>query len=386
MQFRLDQWTQGASRATGIACVASLDRNVLTGENSDCQVHSMAWRGFTLGLCRLVGALVTLRFQDPTFLVCKHALVKHHAFVEILPIHGHHLDAATPKETRVWVRAIEPPAGGKGTHEISFVMGKHVAMLLLVQFEDAILTDREDSGTSIIEWLINKHFAPFFLHDFDHDLLLVLVGMYLQADNNGKIIINKCRLADGPANLSETTWRVICERFGKILFSQLIDSALVLALDISQEFGKLGFGESGLGTSQVIVRTVKGFVHLSGDMNVGYIDIRDWRVLSRVLAGAFIGRRSFLCRRLLPAVHGSRRSGGCEANHAFEGTDCLDVGVAKDGHGVRAPGLVVLCAAAPLDLHVSVCNKEISNAYITHDETAEERHGDKLSFKKRIEA
>lgn len=121
-------------------------------------------------------------------------------------------------------------------------------------------------------------------------------------------------------------------------------------------------------------------------MNVGYIDIRDWRVLSRVLAGAFIGRRSFLCRRLLPAVHGSRRSGGCEANHTFKSTDCLDVGVAKDGHGVRAPGFVVLCAAAPLDSHVSVCNKKISNAYITHDEAAEERHGDKLSFQKRIEA
>jgi hypothetical protein len=38
--------------------------------------------------------------------------------------------------------------------------------------------------------------------------------MYLQADNDGKIIINKCRLADGSANLSETTWRGECPSMG----------------------------------------------------------------------------------------------------------------------------------------------------------------------------
>jgi hypothetical protein len=64
----------------------------------------------------------------------------------------------------------------------------------------------------------------------------------------------------------------------------------------------------------------------------------------------------------------------------------LDVGVAKNGHGVRAPGFIVLCAAAPLDSHISGCNKKSSNAYITHDKAAEERHGDKLSSQKRIEA
>lgn len=52
-------------------------------------------------------------------------------------------------------------------------------------------------------------------------------------------------------------------------------------------------------------------------------------------------------------MHGSRRSSGGEANHAFESVNSLEIRVAKDGHGARALRFVTLCAAAPLHTLVS---------------------------------
>ncbi|KAG9796309.1 hypothetical protein KCU88_g272, partial [Aureobasidium melanogenum] len=60
-----------------------------------CTVHSICFVGI-----RFV-TTVAFRFQYPAFGTCEHTLIKHHAFVELLPIQGHHLRTLTPVESRI---------------------------------------------------------------------------------------------------------------------------------------------------------------------------------------------------------------------------------------------------------------------------------------------
>lgn len=139
MEFCLDDRAEGAGATGAARSVTCFDGNVLAGEDGNLQVHSSAWCGLALCLGRPVGALVTLWLHDPAFFVSKHALVQHHALIEVLPIHGDHLDTSTPKQTRVGVGAVDSSASREGTHEIRLVVGEHFMVLLLVELKDAVL-------------------------------------------------------------------------------------------------------------------------------------------------------------------------------------------------------------------------------------------------------
>lgn len=144
VQLGLDDGAESAPVARSVF-FAILERNVVAGEKGDGEVQRVLG-GVVQRHAGLVGALVRRGLEDPAVLAGEHGLVEHHALVHVLPVHGHHLHASSPKEARVRVGAVDPSAGRKGPHEEVLVVRKDLARELVVQLQDSVLADGEDVG------------------------------------------------------------------------------------------------------------------------------------------------------------------------------------------------------------------------------------------------
>lgn len=118
--------------------------DVLRLEDGQAQIHGVHSGCFVLRLARCVGASISRWLENPALFVRKHAIVKHHAVVGILPIHGNHLHAFAPEVGGIIVRAVEPlEAIWIAPHQEVFVMQKHGTMVLLVEMKNIVFTNGE---------------------------------------------------------------------------------------------------------------------------------------------------------------------------------------------------------------------------------------------------
>lgn len=135
---------QGSPVAFDVVIISS-EGNVLRLEDGQAQIHSVHSGSFVLRLAQCVGASVSRWLENPAYFVRKHAMVKHHAVIGILPIHGHHLYALAPKVGGIIVRAVEPlDAVWIAPHQEVFVMQKQCTMMLFVEMENIVFANGED--------------------------------------------------------------------------------------------------------------------------------------------------------------------------------------------------------------------------------------------------
>lgn len=128
MQLDLDYGAKGPAGGVGIRC-----GDVEAEEDGDFKVHGAGGFGIVSRLTLFVGAQIARWLENPPVLTSKHGLVEHHALVHVLPIHGYHLDPATPKGGRVWVRRVYADASGVRTHKEALVVAEKVTFMASVR-------------------------------------------------------------------------------------------------------------------------------------------------------------------------------------------------------------------------------------------------------------
>lgn len=75
---------------------------------------------------------------------------------------------------------------------------------------DLVEVGGSELGIASVLWDFDEETFPDLAHNVDHDLLLFVVGVDLEADNDGQAVGDKGRVTDSLADLAEAAGRSEC--------------------------------------------------------------------------------------------------------------------------------------------------------------------------------